>query len=66
LVHNAAQLVSGEQDATRGLIVLIGSAVVTLGALYAVTRIASRALGRAMARHASSEANDAERRDAED
>lgn len=64
LVHNAAQLVSGEQDATRGLIVLIGSAVVTLGALYAVTRIASRALGRAMARHASSEAED--RRDAED
>jgi len=51
LVHDAAQLVSGEQDATRGLIVLIGSAVVTLGALYAVTRIASRALGRAMARN---------------
>ena len=51
LVQNAAQLLSGEQDATRGLIVLIASAVVTLLALYAVTRVASRALGRAMARH---------------
>jgi uncharacterized membrane protein YdjX (TVP38/TMEM64 family) len=51
-VQNAAQLVDGGGDNTRQLAVLVGSAVATLVALYAVTRVASRALRRAMARHA--------------
>jgi uncharacterized membrane protein YdjX (TVP38/TMEM64 family) len=51
-VQNAAQLLDGDADNSRQLAVLVGSAVATLVALYAVTRIASRALRRAMARHA--------------
>jgi uncharacterized membrane protein YdjX (TVP38/TMEM64 family) len=51
LVENAAQLLSDGGDMTRELLVLAGSAVVSLLALYAVTRVASRALGRAMERH---------------
>ena len=54
LVQNAAQLLSGEEDSTRGLVMLAVSAVVSLLALYAVTRVASRALGRAMERHNAS------------
>lgn len=55
LAENAAQLLSGDGDTTRGLVVLIASAIVTLLALYGVTRVASRALGRAMKRHEESE-----------
>ncbi len=51
LVQDAAQLLDSDGDASSQLALLVGSAVVSLVALYAVTRVASRALGRAMARH---------------
>lgn len=50
LVEDAAQLLSSEGDTTPDLIVLGASAIASLLALYAVTRVASRALGRAMER----------------